>query len=573
MQLFKGKLKEDFFILFVLFGALRLYFSIHKFYIYPILSDHYQYLTPLVMGTLNYNLPSAGTNMIDMGWPWFDRLSLAVGLKTALSVLPVANHHAAALYALFVSFTTTMVAFLWVYRNSNYFGAIVFGSLIIVSNLTNVEFAQTLPEATLVMFSLLAFVSFFPDLNDQKKKDLFLAGFFAMLAAFSKATGACVPAFLGVYLLLSENRMKEIPRFALGAVCGTLAVLAGFAFYFGLDGLVQCFNEFIGENIDANINARKGYTNFVSFIEVFYDLVYLPAFAALFVFGGAIKDKATRPAYLYAWTHIAIIYLFYYLSNRGYLPKPRYVMPACFFTIVMTGVYIGRIYNPENTKATLSKVFGMSVLFISTIAIGFYLGETWYPDHLFKPRDIGDYPRLLGTLFGIGPLLTLLLLAAVEAFKTKKLILFTMLFMALLGSSYSLSKASRYINYQQFKSMWFYEKAELLDSLEVGEVDVYVHVWRSKKRFHRMAWPVHIVYEGQYDDEGNPYTSETRKTIRPHSTIDHFRSNNGMAYILSDSPDMIRENLKDGDDVEVHKEIEWKDLKLYVLKRIKKKQA
>ena len=213
------------------------------------------------------------------------------------------------------------------------------------------------------------------------------------------------------------NARKNLPSYLIGLTFGVGLVLSLFAVLFGAEDLYFVARTFLGENLSANYYGRPKFTNFVSFTTLLFEAKFLPIFAFLLVGAAAYRQPQTRRICLFAWTFIAIIYFFYYASERGYLPKARYIYPAFVFALLAATAWLGERFNSESQLKNLAiLLLGMLLLFG-----GLWLGDSWSPQGIFKASRIGDFPRSIGTFYGIGALVSLSGLLLLQVYPNLKI--------------------------------------------------------------------------------------------------------------------------------------------------------
>ena len=553
----------NFLLILISFSALRIYLGLTRFFLLAEPSDHIEYLAPLAFDSLDYqSLAFYGSSMLTKGWLWVDRLAFGSGLGMIYN-LPIDKILAAPIYANLVLVLTQLVGMYWLFKNSNLYSVILFGILFNTSSMINSTGSQALPESTLMLYSLLAFASAFPDIKDESKCYPILAGIFATCCCMSKATGVCVPAFIGIYFLLKLR--KVIPRFILGLFSGAIIVCILFSIFVSLETLlytIKSLYAFFG----SNFHGRRNYNNFVSYIEVFFALDKLPFFAFLLISAGAMRLKETRLSFLYAWSFIIIIYAIYYITLRGYIPKPRYIFPAVGISAFCMSHYLGYLME-KHLGAFKSTKISLTLLVVCLLLIlgGFYLGDTYSPSGIFKPQMLDNYPRVVGAFYGLGALVLLLYLLSFEIKPTKYLLLSFPLFLSLWAASFPGGVATKYVQkYKAPKVEEFYERAKLPLEIPERDVDIYIDKWKGNARLYRVAYIYHIFFETWPAKNESGLEDKQRHRIKFFHELSAMITKGKAPLVLTDKPELLEKAY--GRKLELHRELEWEGLELGIYK-------
>ena len=319
--------------------------------ILPAASDPLQYMGPTIFGQMNYHTLSFGpSSMACSGWPWLDRITLAIGLRI-LNLFWWPMQYSGPIYCGILEAITLCGAFIWLGYNKNLIGALLFGVLYIFSPGIIPYSTSIGPETGLVAFALLAYILLFFDDSGRKGFPL-IAGLFSGFAAFSKATGVFIPLTLLLFLLLEVDRKQKIWRFVCGLALGAILLGLLFSALYGFEQFFVTIKQFFTENIRVSFHGRTNYNNFVNFLEPLSRQEFLPGLSGLLLCAHAARLKHYNRLFLYTLSLLLVLYLVYYVTDRGYLPKPRYVYPIMVFAHLYTAKYLGELVHRSRIFST-----------------------------------------------------------------------------------------------------------------------------------------------------------------------------------------------------------------------------
>jgi len=556
----------------LVFILLRLFLSSGAFFQLPPPSDHLQYLTPMVFGTTDYNVPSfRSIPMARSGWPWLDRISFATGIRLT-TFLPIDSIWVAPVYANLLSLLVLAASLCWLYRVTNIVGVLFFGALYNTAYLVNETGGEMLPEGTLVFHALLAFICMFPNPRKQAPPLLFRSGFFSALATFSKAPGIVVPLALGLYALFRERRLKPVAIFSLGLIGGIATICGLFSVTFGIDELQATTIGFFSGALEQTYAGRRDYNNFVSYIQPMFSLQMLPIFSFLFLGSTALKYRESKAAILMAWSFVLMIYFCYYVSTRGYVPKLRYMYPAAVFSLLGISAYAGRIFeecSPNVARQNARNLFTIIATFL-LLALGFTLSSTQNPLRVFEPRDVGDFSRLLGAFYGVGAIAVIVLPHLVSNWPRRPTIIIGWLFFVTAWTAaVPASVAIHDIKSTSKRTAWYYDNGPFFETVEkqlgISEATVYAADW-SKVRFaYRLPWVYHLFFE---DRDERPYmegATHVRNNFHVYTSMKRFKAGRRLDYVLTDRPSEIQALFP---ETEVVQDFNWGESVFTVMKRL-----
>ena len=552
------------------FLAFRVFLSCSLFFRFAELSDHIQYLGPSLLGHIHYDIRSFPPNSMPAGgWPWLDRITLAIGLNLA-SLFPIDKVLVAPFHSALISSLVLVFGCLWVYRRTNVFGVLVFGSLYNSCLLVNQIGGEILPEGTLVLSALLAFTILFKEEDKISGTSALWSGCFAAAAVFSKVPGIIVPLFLGSYLLFYKKDVKLASQFVLGAIFGTAIVFLLFATLFGFEELKETFLLFFGANLKTNYVGRPNYNNFVSYLPVMFSMKQLPLFPFLFIAVGALRRKSA-PTFLLAWSFIVIIYAIYYLTERGYVPLPRYIYPAAAFAALCCGDYYGRLFEAASMETLRGRLLSWALIVTVFLlcGAGFFIGHSFDPVRAFTPANLGDYPRSVGTLYGLGAIGLLILMLSIEV-KPRQSLLLSFLFLASLWTSaYCGGAAIRTITKKKAPQIeWFYRNGTLPLVIKEKDADIYLSAWKKNKRAYRVSWIYHFFFESLHQLPDSEIDPATKRSVRVFRKPEQLKKKGRAPVVVTDDLPLLSKTL---DETLVPiRQFTWNSHDLVIARREKK---
>ncbi len=558
-------------ILFLFFGY-KIYLLSTTQFILPKASDPLQYSGPSVFGNMVYTIPSFPRISMPMtGWPWFDRITLAIGLRLAYLGSEIglwANYASGTIYSAALDFVTLAAGTLWLAFNANPYGALLFCVFYIFSPLIAPYITTVSPESGLAAFSILAYVMLYFRPASQKSFPL-LSGVFAALSAFSKAPGIFVPPTLLLLMYFDRRDSRSYIRFLLGIVIGTSLTFGLFTALYGYEQFIRTVETFFIYGLETNFYGRPNYNNFVSYIEVIAQQEHLPGILGLLLCAHASRHTPYRRLFFYSLSFLLVIYLVYYGTQRGYKPMPRYILPATIFAQLYVAMFLGKLFETSiwNKKAAHLLV----LLFIPILVIlGIWIGTTWSPMRIFTPKMLNNYPRLVGTFYGCGSLLIVLSLAALQwTQKSSRLIIFALFpFLLTWTAAFPGGITATVMRWEKRSIGKYYSRAHIPLLAPNRNLDIYLTEWEGDKRVYRAVWAYHFFFDPLY--RNNDYfdiPEEKKKRVRFLNSLQGLK-NDPAKFVLTDTPKEVRQLFDDR--LTFVRTGRWNGKKLYLLKHLNK---
>jgi hypothetical protein len=470
------------------------------FWAFPAPSDPLEYLGPASWGTtVGY-------------WPFLDRLSLGVGLRLFVLLLPLPAYKAGMVYIATVNAMLIALAVFWSFRKAGAFAALLAAVFSMTSFYYMAWATYIYPDQTVAMYAFLAFIAFFwSDAETPPAKCIFTAGIFAAFAALSKGTGPAVGIFLAGWLVFNR-KWKELGPFIGGGITGGLTVMLLFAVLYNPSSLLDAISQFLNPVSDQAKGIFEGsrWNNMVSFLDILLRPIYFPVYLGLFVMQSAYRDRDARRLMLAAWSAIGLIYAIYSLTPRGGQPINTYIMTA--YPLAATGLAIALGKNSKENRfiSHWAALGGFAVILIIMGFSGYWFGTVFPPirqflyDHMYyQPLDIFDYryqsafPLPVRIVYILGPLFSaaLLLISSVKgrAAVAIALAVVTTFWGMALNSSLAAGKMAI-----DQRNNFFYQAAPILNQTGATDFGVYVKSWNQARPWNdidRIMWVYWLFFD------------------------------------------------------------------------------
>lgn len=481
-------------ILFV-FVVLYVYNIFSYFWTFAEPSDSLQYLgTAVWKTTWGY-------------WPWLDRIGLAVNLRI-FTMLFSKGYEAGMYYMGFVSTAILVLSMFWAFRKSGFWAAFFVGVFINTSYLTLGWSLFIFPDQTVALYSLLAFVFYFWDVQKSRyiKPNLF-AGFFVGLALFTKATGVGILAFLLFYTIYKRDwgRLKFLMS---GIFISFVLTIASFIILYNWESFWNVYGLFFRSSISKNLDTNKPIFTASYFQELLLAMKYFP-YMALFLMAAAYKNEKVKNLFLAAWSYIILLMI---LRSAG--PTiPSYIYSAYIFTVLGFSIYLSDLLaESENERIYKNKNFItiISLLVFGLISLGLKYGFVFSPvekfdyDYLYlKPIDIytsGNliYPVIVKKLYSFIPMVVLAILVYIEFSKSKKAIVSFVVLSSFWFSFSNGGLAFQKAKYDRERAGIYYEIAPLLNKVEDKQFSVYIKELNKYPCTDCLLWLYRIFFDEKY---------------------------------------------------------------------------
>jgi len=466
------------------------------FYIWNIFSHFW--LLPCHRDTVEYLVPAIFGTSWGGYWPWLDRLTLAIGLRIFVLLMPQNTESVGQAFMLFINTAIFLSALIWLYRKYGFIAGLFIGVFFNVSYLMLLYGSIVYPDQLVSLFALLSFIVFFGN-NETKRfyRPMLFAGILTAGVIFSKAIGVFILLYYAGYLLY-YRRWRAILEFSLGIVIGGGLLLGLYAILYNPQSMIYTIKQFFVSNLAVNLEVLNKY--YISYINIVLDMLFFP-FLALLIAIGAYRKPIIRHLFLIAWANILFMYLFAAFAGAGNGPHARYIYTSFLFTIIGLSIYFAEIYyakQPQENKLwkiTVSVVLGIAVMVIIFISLN--MGFTYNPA-LYTPTK---FPTYVKWLYVLGPFLLVSLLVLNELLHSKKLILLFLFVIALWNPAYNGGWAYDYelqlVSYCQ--SM--FRAASALEQVQADQFGVYVNSFKEIEYPERILWVYKYFVDTKYPKE------------------------------------------------------------------------
>lgn len=479
--------------------VLYIYNISHHFWSLPAPSDPLQYLGSAVWKTTwGY-------------WPWLDRISLAVNLRL-FTILFSKGYIAGMVYIGFINTAILITSMFWAFKKSGFWAALIVGTFINSSYLMLGWGTYLYPDQTVALYSLITFMFFFSKIKESRYiKPILIAGIFAALTLFTKATGIAVPIFFIGYIIFKKN-WKHLKQFVLGMIAGSALIILLFILLYNWQSFVNVYQHFFfGKlGISNNLITDLTHSGVAYYHKIILSMKYFP-FIALLIILGAYKNKKTKNLLFLAWMYIIIVSIV-----RPAAPSiPSYIYSAYIFICLGLSIYLADLMNiHKTTKSIYNKKYipfvfcGLALLLIM---LGLKLGFKYSPVQEFNygynyliPSDIYThptnlvYPTIIKSIYVFGPLIILGLLIYCLNLKSKKLILLFILTVAFWSSFSNGGLAYKKTLFDKNHADFFYKAAPILNLVSAKKFSIYIEEWNKHSHAERILWVYRIFFNKKY---------------------------------------------------------------------------
>ncbi len=523
----------------ILVSFVLFYLFMIKFYFLklPGPSDALQYLTPSAFGT------SWGW------WMWFDRLTLGIGLGF-FTIFFNKIYIGGIVYIVFVSTLLLSFSIYISYKLGGFISAVFCAVFLITSNYFLIYSSSIYPNQTLALYSLISFYMFYfyNSTNNRFFDNVFLAGFFSAFALFSKVTGIVVIILL-LFDLIVLKRIKDIKKFILGLIIGTLFIFLLYILVYNYQSLYHAAFRFFKSSIHANLTSRGN--NAVSYLPVLLDTKFFPVFISLFILIGVYRDKVVKKFYQFGWGYVGIIFFIYTFSYRGGNPIPLYIYTSFIFFSIGLSLYLSKLIRNNDFDNQLKQKFGISFNFdivyyfavIVLMIMGFVIGIN-YPTFINKLYSSSNVSILIKWMPILLPVFIVIALSYIEFSKSQYIVILLILVISF-WSSLTNSAIAYYSAITNKKHLsFFYKNAPLFNEVSEMKFSVYISDWNKISKSERIIWLYWVFFNKKYPIS-NDYDAlaKTRKNVE--SSIKYIKTENELKklehkYLLTNELSTIK---------------------------------
>jgi len=538
-------------LVFLALIGLYIWNLLSRFWLLPCHLDSVEYLGPAMYGTTWGGY-----------WPWLDRLSLAVGLRSLSLLMPIfgfPRYMAGPAYIALVNIAILIIGMVWAYRKSGFLAAFFVGVFINISYHTLIWGTPIYPDQSVALYSLLAFVFFFTSRPKTKFiRPILIAGFFTALTCFSKIIGIGSLAFFLIFIIYYRfwDKLKE---FLLGLVIGAFVVLGLYMLLYNYQSLIYTMKEFFVSNVGVNINNTIG-GNYLSFINVVLDLKFFPLIGLVIAIN-AYRQENTRNLFWVAWINIVILYLYVAMSSFGGGTNGRNIYTAYVFTTLGLSIYLDDAFKKGKStsfsglfKDTIFAVVILGLVTVVLIILGFNIGIIFNPVE-YTPTI---FPAYIKWFYILGPLLLVGLLVLIGFVRSKAVVLLFILVAVIWNPAYNGGLANNYEKSLQSYCNFFFDAASVLKEVPAEQYGIYVNGFKQVEHDERIIWIYKYYYDEKYPKEigydglkkYNQLIKENIQYLSGEAALKDVKGN----YVLTDSEAIVTQYYPQAREV---KEINW----------------
>lgn len=259
-------------------------------------------------------------------------------------------------------------------EQTGFYAALLYTASIYAFVITGIFILPDTPLSVFTLFAVLQFVKYF---QEERNKNLILAGLFSGLAILSKYSGVFIWVGVGLYVIFYSRKEFKNPFLYLSAIISIICALPiliwninnefiSFTFH---GNRVGFFGDFHLEYFLTEIIGEFGYNNPVNFILIIIALV------ALVKGNKYIPDMPKR---LILCLSLPLIFLFWFFSlTREILPHwtaPSFTLLLIFVAAQLADKYKVKDENiiiPKSIVASLSVLMITLILGVAEIKTGF----------------------------------------------------------------------------------------------------------------------------------------------------------------------------------------------------------
>lgn len=474
-------IKYKFFEILLLFGLVIIYalFFWRYFSMLPNSSDPLEYIQPTTWGTF-----------IGL-YPWADRLIIADGIK----ILAYFFHRpeiTGEVYFGAINFLILIIAITWAYLKKNFWTAFLVGFFLITSYPLLRYANYGYPDATVALFSLVAFIFF----NKSGTKNIFWTGFFTTLAIFSKITGLAIFLFF-IYEIIYQKKYFDLKFFLAGLFSGMVFTLLLTDILFGFSSLKYAFTH-INQYISSNTSKRDISESFLGF---FRPEILLPAYLAPIVFWRGYKNKLIKQLFYFTLFFIGFFVLLVLLSSHVKL-YPHYLYSAYIFSSIGMAIYLGSFFPLRTKNYQLYYALIGLILIICGLKLGVN-GSISTVISMFLSAPLWQIVMYL--FFLISTMFTMIIIGI----KQKKVhVLIFLLIIGFLGSLITSTSAYYIVSRQKSKIQYLYAFAFSYEKIPEKQFTVYLSA-RDESFPRGINWIYQTCFDNKYDRSS--YSANTKE--------------------------------------------------------------